>query len=190
MVGACFDSDEKFRAAEPATTTGPPPMMTTGTPEPETSTGPTTGDEGLSCREGVGCIFDCIFELIQSTKVEPDLSCILVCSESMTVRDAYDLLSLANCTSDYCEEIGCCATEGETTTGGDVTSTGGSGSGSGSDTGSSTTMTPEPGTSTTGEDICAAYSLGGLVNECLGCTFTQLREPDEGVCTEFQEACN
>lgn len=163
----CFDSDQTFKAAEstttgePATTTGS--TSTTGTTSTTATTGPMGGD---TCEDAIECVSGCILDIATSNLPEPDLSCFLDCTQTLSEEEALKLLRLGNCISDECAVDGFCETGGTTGTTG---TTGGS-------TGGSTTTGGGGGG-------------GGPLDPCLGCILQGMIDPMPEGCTEYAEMC-
>lgn len=170
LGSACFDSDDKFRFAQDATTTGVPATTTT---DPSTSTGEppasSSGDAPVTCRDLVECIRECALT-IDPSDPEPDLTCLLECTEdpNSSPREVYHLLQLVDCLTTVCEELGECTPPAVTSTG--------------SDTGESSTGSSS--SSTSSDD-------GGtpLIPPCLQCILLQVLMPDSGECSEFHMMC-
>lgn len=172
-VVACFDSDEVFKAAG-TTTTGEPSTTTTAETTTSTTESSTTEDPINTCRDAVGCVIQCAFDIAIEMPDEPDLSCLIECiEENLTVGETVKLLELVNCTSQLCRDEMICVTPDETT-GSD------SGSDSGSSSGSSTT-TASPGD--TGDPP--------LISPCIQCIFDKVNLPPEelGPCEELAMEC-
>lgn len=189
LIG-CFDSDEVYPAREPATTTtGPDTTSTTeSTGEPVTTTGPLdlAGDPDITCRDAIACVQNCIREIIVGgIPADPDLSCVVTCTEVLTVDEAYDLLRLANCVSLSCEAAGQCGSDASST-GSDTSSS------TGDEDGSSSSGTGDSSSSSTDAGEAEAADGGDpptLLDPCLSCLLLGLQVSDEA-CEEFHEACN
>jgi hypothetical protein len=166
-VSACFDSDEKFRAAgttgEPATTTTTDPSTSTGEPPATTVS---SGDAEVTCRDLIGCIQQCALS-IDINDPEPDLSCITECTEDPRSSEAevYDLLRLIQCLNGVCIEMGDCEEPMSTSTG----------TGTGTGTGTSSGGGDEGGV--------------GFLPPCLTCIFILIPNADSEVCAEFHQQC-
>lgn len=169
LVGACFDSDDKFRLAVEGTTTTTGVPGTTTTPDPSTTTEPfvtgTTEDAELTCRDLVGCIQQCALSIDQNDP-EPDYGCITDCTEDPRTNEeeVYHLFRLTQCLTDVCIELGDCRMPEEGTTG----------------TGT--------GTSRSSEDGGGEGPVGPLP-PCLFCIFRMVLEADAAVCQEFHALC-
>ena len=171
LGSACFDSDDKFRFAQDATTTGVP--ATTTTTDPSTSTGEppasSSGDADVTCRDLIACVGNCAF-MIDPNDPEPDLSCLVECTEHPNTdeREVYDLLRLIECLNNVCVEMMECDPVDMSTTS------------SGSDTGASTSSS----TSSSEEEGGV-----GVLTPCLACIFVMISEADAAVCQEFHAEC-
>src|SRR5688572_33282506 len=108
LAAGCFDSDDHGAAADDrASTESTTTDATTGgvaTLLEETAADSSTGlagDPEQTCRSAIACVQRCILDLIVTgIPPDPDLTCVVQCTEQLTVDEAYDLLSLANCTSE------------------------------------------------------------------------------------------
>ncbi|MBC8074085.1 MAG: hypothetical protein IAG13_37540 [Deltaproteobacteria bacterium] len=171
---ACFDSDQTVSRGATTGTTGEPTTSTTTVDATtgETTTGGSTGPFD-TCRDAIDCVFQCV--AMNQGQAEPDFSCILECSETLSVEEVKKLLELINCAGGVCRELGECAsgdTTGESSSGGS-SSSGSSSSGESSSSSSSSTGPTDP----------------PLIDPCLGCVFTRIQDEESPGCEEFAMAC-
>jgi hypothetical protein len=169
LVG-CFDSDEVFKVADTATTGDPGTTSSSSTTTTTTSTvEESTGDEPMGddrCIDAIDCVRGCILDLAQSNLPEPDLSCFLECTKTLSEQEALKLLRLGNCISDQCVVMDQCEGPGDDDTGGSSTG---------------------DGSSSSGDD--GGGDGDGLLDPCLLCIVNGMLDPEPEGCVALAESC-
>jgi uncharacterized membrane protein YgcG len=175
LVG-CFDSDEVFKVASTATTGDPGTTSGSSTITTTTSTvEESTGDEPMGddrCIDAIDCVRKCILDLATSNLPEPDLSCFLECTKTLSEQEALKLLRLGNCISDQCVVMEQCEGPSDDDTGGSSTGDGGGSSGSSSSS-----------------DGGGGGDGDALLDPCLQCIVNGMLDPEPEGCVALAESC-
>jgi hypothetical protein len=194
-LGACFDSDDKFRTE--GTTGGTTTATTSFTDTGGTGILTTAGETGVEdCNDAIECIQDCAIALATNMLPEPDLGCFLDCAQPLKVEEVVVLFEFGNCVSVYCASQGCCimpedsAGDGSSS-GSSSESTSSAGTGSSTETGSTTVGTGSDSGGTGGGPMCGPFA-DLLMDNCMACIFDQMvKEPEDvpPACMELAAEC-